>query len=316
MREFYRWEHGLPFGAALPREAVGGWLARRESTLGGARGPAPSCRCPSAGPRVRSVRRRRRQRRPWRRSAWSTARAWPARSGRSSFSRSCTQVAAPRRRPSVLQVCGREHARGLFAPPAALVGGDTIVLRRESLARWLWEKFEAFSLRRADGPCKRVVRGLRTARHASLRRRAAAPGRRAVRDRWCCTSSASTVPGAGSEPGWAAMRLALDERRTDLRCACRARPHRRPGSHAADPARTRRGDALHFWFANYEGVREQMFPALSRGLRRVAWRRCWACAAGCGANRRGAFPRVGGARCWRLHERPGPATPRPRSSTC
>jgi hypothetical protein len=30
MRELYRWEIGLPFGAALPREAIGAWIAERE----------------------------------------------------------------------------------------------------------------------------------------------------------------------------------------------------------------------------------------------------------------------------------------------
>jgi hypothetical protein len=30
MREYYRWEKHLPFGAALGREEVGDWLAARE----------------------------------------------------------------------------------------------------------------------------------------------------------------------------------------------------------------------------------------------------------------------------------------------
>ena len=32
MREFYRWEQGLPLGAALARDHVGQWLAQREDT--------------------------------------------------------------------------------------------------------------------------------------------------------------------------------------------------------------------------------------------------------------------------------------------
>ena len=38
MREFYRWERGLAFGAPLPRDAVGAWIAEREglwATLAG-----------------------------------------------------------------------------------------------------------------------------------------------------------------------------------------------------------------------------------------------------------------------------------------
>ena len=41
--------------------------------------------------------------------------------------------------------------------PPAVLAGDTIVLRREAMARWLWEKFEVFGLKRADGPFKAVA---------------------------------------------------------------------------------------------------------------------------------------------------------------
>ena len=51
MREFFRWERGLPFGAALARHEVGAWLAEREAlweqVQGDAWQPLP---LPDAGP--------------------------------------------------------------------------------------------------------------------------------------------------------------------------------------------------------------------------------------------------------------------------
>jgi hypothetical protein len=66
------------------------------------------------------------------------------------------------------------------------------------------------------------------------------------------------------------MRLALRQRRTDLHV-------RAVRDHMADlevtlPTLLDRGaeTALHFWFANYDGVREQLFPSLPAAY--AAWR--------------------------------------------
>jgi hypothetical protein len=34
MREFYRWERGLPFSAALDRQAVGDWVSAARAATG------------------------------------------------------------------------------------------------------------------------------------------------------------------------------------------------------------------------------------------------------------------------------------------
>jgi hypothetical protein len=171
-------------------------------------------------------------------------------------------------------VCGHEHARCLFAPPAALVASHTIVIRRESLARILWEKFEAFGLRRADGP----MRWLLEAACPSSGARGDEPRFAAVLPRLLDEISEALVlheigefqAGEWLGPGWSALRLALGQRRTDLYV-------RALRDHLADlevtlPALLEGGQiaALHFWFANYDGVREQLFPGLVRAY--AAWR--------------------------------------------
>ena len=275
MREFYRWELDLPFGAALPREDVGRWIAQREALWAEledrAFEPLPIGNLEFDPMHAHAV----------------NAELAPlglvygaglASAGQPAFFLAQLEQVQRRDDGLLLHLCGREHARGLFAPPAALLGGHTIVLRREALARWLWEKFEAFSLRRAEG-------GLAPASPAGAFQ--------ALADAWALHDTQAFVAalpclvdelcetlllhelgeyraGQALEPGWAALRLDLEERRTGLYV-------RAVRDHIADlevtlPTLLERGatTALHFWFANYEGVRKQMFPALAKGY--AAWR--------------------------------------------
>ena len=266
MRELFRWEQRLALGAEVDREALGQWLACREGHWSQIE-DRPWVRLPIGG-RVFDA------------HDVEAANVVLAPlglvygAGLAGADRPTCFLAAlaeSKRRDDglSLQVCGREYARGLFAPPAALVGGRVIVLRRESLARWLWEKFEAFSLRRAAGPMQAMADAY--ALHDTRAFVAALP--RLVDD--LCESLVLHEVGehrAGLwlEPRWAAMRLALGERRTDLRV-------RAVRDHIADlevtlPTLVGRDErnALHFWFANYEGLREQLFPTLADGY--AAWR--------------------------------------------
>ena len=282
MRELFRWEQGLAFGAQIDREAVGQWLARREATW--AELESRPCVALPVGQRefdpddVDAV------------NVELAPLGLVYGAGLAGAARPTYFLAEfhelQRRDDGLLvQVCAREHARGLFAPPAALVGERMIVLRRESLARWLWEKFEAFSLRRADGPFKALADAYRL--HDTGDFVAALP--RLVDD-LCETLVLHEVgehrAGQWLEPGWAAMRLALDHRRADLLV-------RAVRDHIADlevtlPALLERGQgvAMHFWFANYDGVREQLFPTLATAY--DAWRGGDAGQALSGATRAGA----------------------------
>lgn len=265
MREFYRWEQGHAYEAALDRDDLGQWLERREDLWSGLE-TRPFARLPFAG----------RWFDPFDTDALNAELAphglyygaGLAAADRPAFFLAQRRAIRDCDDGLVLQVCDRELARGLFAPPAALVNGGTIVLRRESLARWLWEKFEAFSLRRATGPFKALADAYGVSGAAAFA--AALP--RLVDD----LSETLVLHELGEHragrwlgPGWAAMRLALDRRHTELQV-------RAVRDHIADlevtlPTLLERGDAraLHFWFANYEGVRERMFPALSAAY--TAW---------------------------------------------
>jgi hypothetical protein len=266
MRELFRWEQGLAFGAEVDREALGQWLARREREWSEIEDrpwvPLPIGERVFDAHDVEAV------------NAALAPLGLVYGAGLAGADRpTCflASLAESKCRDDglTLQICGREYARGLFAPPAALVGGRTIVLRRESLARWLWEKFEVFSLRRGAGPMQAMAEA-----YELYDTRAFVAALPRLVDDMCESLVLHEVgehrAGLWLEPGWAAMRLALGERRTELRV-------RAVRDHIADlevtlPTLVGRdeGNALHFWFANYEGLREQLFPTLSDAY--AAWR--------------------------------------------
>lgn len=261
MREFHRWERGLPLNAPLAQAEVGAWIARREALWaeleerafvplpahGGAVDPFDVATVDAA----------------LRPDGLVYGAGW-AGAGRVSF---FVAASHERRRIEaeglVVQVCGREWARGLFAPPAVLAG-DTIVLRRESMARWLWEKFEAFGLKRAEGPFKAVAQayGLEHDFLGGLPRLLDEQGETLI-----LHEIGEHRAGRRLGPAWNTMRLVLDDRRSELMV-------RAVRDHLADLATTlpillERGDGLsiHFWFAGYDGVRQQLFPGLADAYR-------------------------------------------------
>jgi hypothetical protein len=266
MRGFYRWESGAAFGDELDRGAVGTWLARREA-LWASLETQSFVALPFAG----------REFAPLDADALNAELAAHGlfygagllAADRPVFFLARLEQQQQRDDGLQVQVCGTELARGLFAPPAALQGGRVVVLRRESLARWLWEKFEAFSVRRTDAAFAALVDLY--AAHDSAAFVQVLP--RLVDD-LCETlllhETGEYRAGQWLEPGWAQMRLSLASRRTELHV-------RAVRDHIADlevtlPALLDRGSnaALHFWFANFEGVRESLFPSLANAY--ATWR--------------------------------------------
>ncbi len=265
MREFHRWERGLPLDAPLVRAEVGAWISRREALWAKLEErdfvevPLPGSTRAFAPFDVEALNAALEP------AGWVYGAGWAGAQRPAFFVAELQELRRIEAEGLVVQVCGREWARGLFAPPAAL-SGDTIVLRRESMARWLWEKFEVFGLKRADGPFKAVARAYDLERDflAGLPR---------MLDEQAETLILHEIgehrAGRRLGPAWGEIRLALDERRSELLL-------RAVRDHLADlgttlPALLERADAvsLHFWFAGYDGLRKQLFPGLADAYR--AW---------------------------------------------
>lgn len=260
MREFYRWELGLPPLQPMAREEVGAWLSARE-TLWEQLEDTPLRALPLPHGDVD----------PFDVQAINVALApqglvygagYTA-PGRPSFF--LGQLESVQQREGVLvRVSEREYARSLASPPAALQDG-TIFLRRESLQRWLWEKYEAWTLRRPTGAFASALEAYGYADDAELAipRMAQAQAESLLLHE---LGEARVAELLG--PDWAAMRNALKCRRTDMHVRA-ARDLLADSLVTLPTLLERQADAsLHFWFANFEGLRALLCPSLESAYER------------------------------------------------
>jgi len=146
MREYYRWEKGLPLGERLENDAVGDWLSEREALWAdlAERDYSPVRIAderfdPFDAEAINDVLE----------SHGLVYSAGLAHGAKAHFFLGRLE----RREDPVdgfsLRVSDQELARGLSAPPAMLQG-RTIFVRREALRRMLWERLEMWRWSRAD----------------------------------------------------------------------------------------------------------------------------------------------------------------------
>ena len=143
MREYYRWEHELPFARALPRDDLGDWLKAREQAwdrleadefapLPLARGELDPFDAEAANDEllpqgcVYSAGYGR-----WHKPVFFLGRL----------------LRVEERAGFTIRISSCEYARELAAPPAMLQG-RTIFVRLESVRRFLWEKIEEYQWRK------------------------------------------------------------------------------------------------------------------------------------------------------------------------
>lgn len=265
MREFHRWERQAGFATTLDRRALGEWIAAREALWADLEA-AEFAAIPVADRRLDPMD-----------AAQINAELRPLGlaygAGLSSADRPVFfvgELAGERELANGvrLQQCGRELARGLVAPVAALAGNGTIVVRRESFARLLWEKFEAFAVRRPAGPMHSLSRiyGLHDPGEfaAMLPRLVEELLPVPVLHEW-----GEHRAGATLGPAWSELRLSIGNRSAELRM-------RAVRDHLADlevtlPALLEHGAPapLHFWFSLFDGVRAALCPGLTPGYQ--AW---------------------------------------------
>ncbi len=262
MRELFRWERGIPLTRPLPHAELGGWISRREALWNGLEEadfrPLPlGDGCDPFD------------------NAAINARLAPmglvysgglGRWGKPHFFLGELARRETRHGLDVL-VSDREHARDLFAPPAALRGG-MVFLRLDALRRWLWEKTEIWGVKQAEGALKAALGGYGFAddAEAALERMAAAEGETLILHE---IGEGMAEPLLG--PAWREMLGELTERRAEL--LARAVRDNLADCLSTLPALIERGaePSLHFYFANFEGMRRSLFPRLWSAY--AAWRK-------------------------------------------
>ena len=137
MREYYRWEHDIPFNEKLPHRQLADWLSKREdhweSLEKHAFKPVPvqgTLHDPFDAETINHV---------------LNKLGYVYSSGYGHNMKPVFYLGALESRETdkgyTLVVSGKEYARDLASPPA-MSQGKTIFVRRESLRRMLWEKVE------------------------------------------------------------------------------------------------------------------------------------------------------------------------------
>lgn len=151
MREYYRWEMGIPYGAPLPRAQIAEWLQTREQlweALEGAAYRTLNIDGVSFDPfATEAINRGLRHR----------GLVYSAGLGNQGTPHFFIGHLESHTRLDVFEVAvsSLEYARDLTAPPAMTLG-DQIFLRRESLRRMLWERLEGWRWSRPDNALRRA----------------------------------------------------------------------------------------------------------------------------------------------------------------
>jgi hypothetical protein len=259
MRELYRWEHDIPLTRELPTSAVGPWLQEREQ-LWETLEAAVFQPLPLPGGAVD----------PFESAVINRAlvpEGYAYSGGYGRFHKPHFFLGRLVREQRVddhkvyLTAC--EYARDLEAPPAMLQG-DSIFVRQESVRRFLWEKYEERRWNKNNLALERAVAGYDFATDAE----------RAL-DAMTAVETESIVlhelgearAGQLLGPDWEAMLAALPRRAEIMARAVR--------DLLADCLSTlprlldeRNVGALHFYFANFSGMRKHLFPQLASAYRR------------------------------------------------
>lgn len=152
MREFFRWENDIPIAHDLPKDEVGAWLQERESLWSGIE-ECPFEPLPLDGRRLD----------PFDADAINRVlipRGYIYSGGYGRFSKPHFFLGAllktEKRAGFTIHISSCEYARDLEAPPAMLQG-KTIYVRQESVRRFLWEKIEEWRWNRKNEAMERAL---------------------------------------------------------------------------------------------------------------------------------------------------------------
>jgi hypothetical protein len=255
MRELYRWENEIPLTEEMPKSEVGDWMNERERFWEGVEA-APYEPLPLATGHID----------PFEVALANRELAPHGLVYSGGFGRACkphfflgSLLREEVRDGYKVYVSGCEFARDLDAPPGMMLD-DTIFVRTESLQRWLWEKYEEWNWNHRNAAMTHAVA------HYDFR---ADPVQ--ALQAMTATETESVIlhelgeARVGAELGedWSQMLAGVMRTRAeifaravrDLYADCLSTL---PGLLArANPA------AIHFYFANFTGMRRKLFPELA-----------------------------------------------------
>lgn len=254
MREYFRWEQGYPLGASLPSAEVGEWLVAREAlwetleenpyqdlTIDG--DALPPFESDLINERLLE-----------RGLVYSGGLGHNSRPHFFLADLERTEIQDDCR----ILIAGREYARDLTAPPA-MAQGSTIYVRRESFRRMLWEKLEEWRWHRNDSPMGRAIASYDF--DHDLDGSLDAMTNNEV-DVVVLHEVGEVLAGRHLGHEWGDMLTAMPRSRAEIM-------GRAVRDHLADALSTlptllerHQTGSLHFYMANLNGMRKEIFPSL------------------------------------------------------
>jgi len=252
MREFYRWENQISFNGNLPREDVGRWMQEREQMWEDLETspfePLPLDAHSFDPFDSASVNRT------------LVPRGYVYSAGYGRFNKPHFFLGAlmreERRDDVTIYVSSCEYARDLVAPPA-MTQGNTIYLRQESLRRYLWERIEEWRWNRNGEAMAHVLSGydFEHGVDQALDRMTEAETESVILHELGEALAEKTLGEA-----WPCMLIDLSRSKAEI--MARAVRDLLADCLSTLPGLIARHDlpALHFYFANFSGLRRHLFP--------------------------------------------------------
>jgi hypothetical protein len=258
MREYYRWENGIPLTEPLPREGVGNWLVERERAwneldeLEFARVPVGAARHDpfDADAINREL----------------VPSGYVYSGGTGLYSKPHFFIGDLVRQEQAgdvrILVSGKEYARDLVAPPS-MYRDRTVYVRQESLRRFLWERIEEWQFQKQN-PERPMARVMEQYAHRDLERVLDAMTENET-DSLILHEVGEAEAGRLLGPAWEEMLAQFPQ--SKLEYLARAVRDLLADTIKTLPELMARDNSasLHIYFSNFSGMRKHLFPTLVTG---------------------------------------------------
>lgn len=282
MRELYRWENDLPFTQEMPKAAIGDWMNEREKLWEGIE-TAPYLPLPLPGG----------DQDPFEVAAINRTLAPAGLIYSGGYGRACKPhfflanlLWQEERHGFHIYVSDCEYARDLDAPPGMMLEHGTapgpsflsapppegagafsasIFIRTEALRRWLWERYEEWGWNQRN---EAMGRALACYDFAGDTQQALAAMAEVETESVILHEIGEAR--AGAELGEAWSRMLADVMRGRAEIMARAVRDLYADCLSTLPGLLERNQpaAIHFFFANFTGMRRKLFPELAKAYQR------------------------------------------------
>ena len=255
MRQYYRWEYDIPFADNLPKDDLGVWLNEREQLWHTLEEqsyyPLPLAFAAVDPFEAETINRE------------LVPEGFVYSAGFGRFRRPHFFLGrlhrAEQREGFEILVADCEYARDLIAPPAALQG-KTIYIRREAVKSFLWSKVEEWGWKQQDNALGRALASYDFTQHpdAELERMTEAESEAMILHEL----GEGQAGHALDDSAWNDMLVTCNRHRPKL--YARAVRDNLADCLVTLPTLMERAalPSLHFYFANFEGMRKKLFPLL------------------------------------------------------